>query len=150
MKVTKLKEGLDKIIQTLTIDKENISEDRNKLRARIGIFEKEIDTYKKYADVDKRTIDTISKDKDLLGKAVLKHQNDIKEQEKLIKIQEFSTHKLETELDNLFAEINFQKKKISGLEHEKKRLDEETLILKKTIEENVDEIKLKKVDFICS
>lgn len=69
----------------------------------------------------------------------------MKDYVKLIKIQEQSKKKLETEIEDLIGESQKQRKQIHYLEKERDRLVEEELDLTAKIEETMDDIKLKKV-----
>lgn len=64
---------------------------------------------------------------------------------KLIRIQEQSKRKLESEIDEFKIENNKQKKQIGYLERERDRLAEEELDLTNKIESLMDDIRYKKV-----
>ncbi|CAH1154041.1 unnamed protein product [Phaedon cochleariae] len=143
-KLMKVRESLEKRILVITAEKDEIINDRNNLRQRVAVFEKEIDDYKKYIDEDKRNMDVLAKEKDVLNKSLQRQQAVQKEQSKLIYIQEQSKKKLELELDTFFVESGKQKKKLSQLERERDKLAEDQLELTTTIEENMEDIRLKK------
>nr|XP_023014333.1 cilia- and flagella-associated protein 58-like [Leptinotarsa decemlineata] len=144
VKLVKIREGLEKKVLAMTVEKDDIISDRNNLRQRIALFEKEIDDFKKYIDEDKRNIDVLIKEKDVLNKTLQRQQAVQKDQTKLIHIHEQTKKKLELELDSFFIESGKQKKTINQLERERDRLAEEQLDLTKTIEENMEDIRLKK------
>ncbi|KAJ8965219.1 hypothetical protein NQ314_004289 [Rhamnusium bicolor] len=143
-KITKVRDGIEKKCQGLMADRDELIIDRNNLRIRISAFEKQIDEFKKYGDNDKRMIDTLIKEKEILSKTLQRQQGVQKDLNKLIQIQEQSKKKLEFELDLFFVESGKLKKTISGLERERDRLAEEQLDLTKTIEEHMEDIRLKK------
>lgn len=140
-----MRDMLEKKQHTILTEKDEIIQDRANLRQRISIFEKEIDDYKKYVDEDKRQIETLMKEKEILSKSLQRQQAVQMDQNKLIFIQEQSKKKLELELDTYFIESGKQKKMISQLERERDRLAEEQIDLTQTIEDNMEEIRQKKV-----
>lgn len=144
MKISKTKDSTDKRILILNSEKDELQLDRNNMRQRIAILEKEIDDYKRFADEDKRILDTVNKEKDVLNKTIQRQQVVASDQLKLIQIQDQSKKKLELELDSFFLESGKQKKQIHQLERERDKLAEEQLELAKTIEDNMDDIREKK------
>lgn len=66
---------------------------------------------------------------------------------KIIKIQEQSKRKLESEIDEFKLETGKQRKQISYLERERDRLAEEELDLTNKIETLMEDIRYKKVKY---
>ncbi|XP_044264662.1 cilia- and flagella-associated protein 58-like [Tribolium madens] len=145
-KVTKQKEIFEKRMYLLEGEKTEMVADRNQLRQRIAIFEKEIDDLKRQNENTKRVNENITREKDIISKSVARYEAVNKDQHKLIKIQEQGKKKLEAELDNFIIETNKQAKQIVTLERQKNSLAEEQLNLTKKIEDSMDEIKLKKAE----
>lgn len=144
-KLMKVRVVLEKKIRVIQHDEDEIIADRNNLRVRLMTMERQIEDIKKFYDEDKRTIETLTKEKDILNKALIRQQGMQKDLNKLIQIQEQSKKKLEVELDTIFVENSKQKKIISQLERERDKFAEEQLDLSRTIEEHVEEIRIKKV-----
>ncbi|KAL1494784.1 hypothetical protein ABEB36_010327 [Hypothenemus hampei] len=134
----------EKRILTLNSEKDELQLEKNNMRHRIAILEKEIDDYKRFADEDKRANETVTKEKDILNKTIQRQQVVARDQLKLIQIQDQSKKKLEVELDSLLLESGKQKKQIHQLERERDKLAEVQLELTKTIEYNMDDIREKK------
>lgn len=147
-KVGKIRDLLEKKILALTQEKDEVSNDRLNLRQRIGQFERQIDEFKRYMDDDRRVVDGLSKEKDILNKTLQRQQALQKDTAKLIHIQEQTRKKLELELDTFFIESGKQKKMISQLERERDRLAEEQIELTQTIQDNMEDIRVKKVSSI--
>lgn len=141
----KLKDGLEKRILLLTQEKDEVVNDRTNLRQRIAQFERQIEEFKKYMDEDKRAVDGLVKEKDILNKTLQRQQALQKDTAKLIHIQEQTRKKLELELDTFFIESGKQKKTISQLERERDRFAEEQIELTQTIQDNMEDIRIKKV-----
>ncbi|KAK9886136.1 hypothetical protein WA026_014923 [Henosepilachna vigintioctopunctata] len=144
-KLTKTKDLYDKKIMAMDADKNEVVQDRLKLRQRLFILEKDMDDMKKHADGEKRATEAIIREKDLLNKSILRQQGIAQEQQKVIKIQEQQKRKLEGELDIFYLETNKQKKLIARLEREKERFADEHLEMARQIEDALDQIKLRKV-----
>lgn len=146
-KMAKLRDGVEKKMLFLVQEKDDVINDRMNLRQRIGQFEKQLDDYKKYIDEDKRVVDGLIKDKDVLNKTLQRQQALQKDTAKLIHIQEQTRKKLELELDSFFIESGKQKKTINQLERERDRLAEEQIELTQTLQDNMEDIRIKKVRF---
>lgn len=144
-KLMKVRMSQEKRIRMVLQEKDEMITDRNNLRVRLLAIERQVEESKKFYDEDKRTIETLAKEKDVLNKTLQKQQGAQKDLNKLIQIQEQSKKKLEVELDSLFVENSKQKKLITQLERDRDRLAEEQLDLSRTIEEHVEDIRTKKV-----
>lgn len=144
-RAVKMRDALEKKILGLTQEKDEVTNDRMSLRHRIAQFERQIDEFKKYMDEDKRAMEGLVKEKDVLNKSLLRQQAVQKDTAKLIHIQEQTRKKLELELDTFFIESGKQKKNINQLERERDRLAEEQIELTQTIQDNMEDIRIKKV-----
>lgn len=147
-KIMKMRDLLEKKILALTQEKDEVINDRMSLRHRIAQFERQIDEFKKYMDEDKRAMEGLVKEKDVLNKTLQRQQALQKDTAKLIHIQEQTRKKLELELDTFFIESGKQKKNINQLERERDRLAEEQIELTQTIQDNMEDIRIKKVHLI--
>jgi chromosome segregation ATPase len=159
-KVTKQRDIYEKRMYVMESEKADTISDRNQLRQRLALFEKEIDDLKRQVEAGKRTIENINREKEITTKTIVRYEGNKtiveewrlrcvaavnKDQQKLIKIQEQGKKKLEAELDNFIIDTNKQMKQILTLERQKNSLAEEQLNLTKKIEDTMDDIKLKKV-----
>lgn len=145
-----MRDGLEKKILGLTQERDELVNDRLGLRHRIYQFEKQIEEFKKYMDEDKRAMEGMVKEKDGLNKTLQRQQALQKDTAKLIHIQEQTRKKLELELDTFFIESGKQKKLINQLERERDRLAEEQIELTQTIQDNMEDIRIKKVSIQSS
>lgn len=73
-KFNKIRDNYDKKLSKCELDRYNIIEDRDKLRQMYCNMEKEVEQYKKQSDLDKRTMDGMNREKDILNKNILRHQ----------------------------------------------------------------------------
>lgn len=143
-KTTKVRDLLEKRVTAFQYEKEELIIERGNLRHRMGMIERELDDFKKFLTDDKRQIDLMTKEKDMLNKNIQRQQAIHKDQLRLIQIQEQAKKKLELELDLFFIESGKQKKLIARLERERDKLSEEQLDLTNTIQDQLDDIRLKK------
>ncbi|XP_057669299.1 cilia- and flagella-associated protein 58-like [Diorhabda carinulata] len=144
-KAQKARELMEKKMMVVIKDKDDTTSDRDNLRQKISVLVKEIEDFKKYVDEDKRNIEVMVKEKDILNKTLQRQQVIQKDQQKLIQIQEQAKRKLEVELDLFFIESGKHKKLISQLERERDRLTEEQLDFTNTIQDQLEDIRQKKV-----
>lgn len=71
------KEVLEKKLKAAELDRDSVVVEREKLRVTVANMEREIQSIKKGADVDKRELDNCAREKDILNKNILRHQGNI-------------------------------------------------------------------------
>ncbi|XP_066139447.1 cilia- and flagella-associated protein 58-like [Euwallacea fornicatus] len=144
VKITKAKEIAEKRILLINSQKDELEIDKASMTERIEALEKQIHDYKRVADENKRIIETINKEKNVLNKTIEKQQVVAREQLKLIQIHDHTKKKLEVERDSFFLENEKHKKQIHHLETERDKLKGDQLDLVKTVEDNVENLHEKK------
>lgn len=144
-KVIKAKEVTDRKIGGLERAKYLLEAEKEKMKGNVGIMERECVLSKRQTEIDSKQIDSLTKEKEILHKNLLRIQGAIEQHAKLIKIQEQSKRKLEGDVRNLHHELVAQKKIGFRLEKEKIKAVEGTLDLTQQIEDSMDEMKLKQV-----
>lgn len=147
-KAIKSKEVSDRKIGGLERAKYLLELEKDKMKGNVGIMERECVLSKRQTEQDTKQIDTLSKEKEILHKNLIRTQGAIDQHGKLIKIQEQSKRKLEGDVRNLHHELVAQKKICFRLEKEKIKAVEGTLDLTQQIEDSMDEMKLKQVGLI--
>ncbi|CAH1188590.1 unnamed protein product [Phyllotreta striolata] len=145
-KCAKVRDSLEKKYIKLVREKEELIVERTDLRHRIYLFVKEIDDFKKYIVDDKKKIDIMTKEKDMLNKSYTRQQTAFKDQQRFLQLQEQAKKKMELELDLFLIESGKHKKLIARLERERDRLSEEQLDLTNTIQDQIDDIRMKKAN----
>lgn len=73
-KVTQQREVLEKKLKMTEEDREAVTLEREKLRITLANMEREVQSIKKTADLDKRELDNCAREKDILNKNILRHQ----------------------------------------------------------------------------
>lgn len=81
----------------------------------------ELEVMKKNAEIDRKKIDELSREKELLNKKMLKTEADTKKQQNIVKLHEQSKKNLEHEIQNYKEEAQKQRKLIYQLEKERDR-----------------------------
>lgn len=117
-----LKRQIDKLVKaTKLLENSKLEAEKNKDIAKNGIYqlEREIDDTNKLAKEDRKIIDTLKNERDLLIKEIHKAEKNNREQaEALMKEQKDHAEKI-AEIQNLRKDIERLNKKISQLEKEK-------------------------------
>lgn len=117
-----LKRQIDKLVKaTKLLENAKLEAEKNKDIAKNGIYqlEREIDDTNKLAKEDRKIIDTLKNERDLLIKEIHKAEKNNREQaEALMKEQKDHAEKI-AEIQNLRKDIERLNKKISQLEKEK-------------------------------
>ncbi|KAI4460742.1 cilia and flagella-associated protein 58-related [Holotrichia oblita] len=147
-KYSKSKEIVEARIKQIEDEKSDINVDREKLRQMIGNMSREIDLMKRQTDNDKRSLEHLTREKEIMNKNMVRQQAVSRDHVKLIKIQEQARRKLVSEIDTHIIEGNKKIKQICYLEKERDRLLEEQLNLTKKIEDYMDEAKLRKAKYL--
>lgn len=73
-KVSKMREVLEKKLKNLESEKCVVILERDKLRQMVSSVETEIQQIKKVADNDKRTLEGLQREKEIMSKSILRHQ----------------------------------------------------------------------------
>lgn len=148
LEIVKLGKTKDHYLRKLALgerEKKDMIEERDKLRHTIHGLEKELDKELAVIEEDKRQMEFMTREKDILNKNVLRHQALTRDHVKLLKLQQQTKKKLELEIESYQIERGKQAKQVSYLEKEKDRLLEEELDLTKKIEDTMEDVRLKKV-----
>lgn len=73
----KVRENYDKKLKHMENDKAKVGEDRDKLRQIYANMEREVEAVKKQQGSDKRNLENMLREKDILNKNILRHQGQI-------------------------------------------------------------------------
>ncbi|XP_045455418.1 cilia- and flagella-associated protein 58-like [Melitaea cinxia] len=134
--------------QLLEQAKAGVESDRENLRQQVSVMEREIMLGKKQAEADRREVENLNREKDILNKNMQKIQNEALENLQIINRQEQRRKQLEHELDTSAAQINKQRLIIRQLEKDKDRMLEETIALNEKIDEISEEVRLRTADIL--
>ncbi|XP_059050606.1 cilia- and flagella-associated protein 58-like [Achroia grisella] len=147
-KLTKQAVQQTKKYQLLEGNKASVESERERLRQQVSVMEREIMLGKKQAESDKREIENLNREKDILNKNMQKIQNEAIENLQMLHLQEQRRKQLEHELELNATQINKQRLLIRQLEKDKDRMLEETIALNEKVDEISEEIRLRTADIL--
>ncbi|CAK1594342.1 unnamed protein product [Parnassius mnemosyne] len=147
-KLSKQSTQQTKKYQLLEQSKASIEAERERLRQQVTVMEREIMLSNKHAEADKREIENLNREKDILNKTVQKIQNEALENLQMLALQEQRRKQLEHELQVHAAQTNKQRLTIRQLEKDKDRMLEETIALNDKIDETTEEVRLRTADIL--
>ncbi|XP_075986653.1 cilia- and flagella-associated protein 58-like isoform X2 [Anticarsia gemmatalis] len=148
VKLTKQAIQQTKKFQLLEQTKANIESEREGLRQQVAIMERDLQLGNKQAEADRREIENLNREKDILNKNMQKIQNEALDNLHMLHLQEQRRKQLEHELDVNAAQINKQRLLIRQYEKDKDRTLEETIALNEKIDEISEEVRLRTADIL--
>ncbi|XP_049880437.1 cilia- and flagella-associated protein 58-like [Pectinophora gossypiella] len=128
--------------------KANLESERERLHQQVSVMEREIMLGKRQAEADKRDIENLCREKDILNKNMQKIQNEAAENLNMLNLQEQHRKQLDHELEMNARQINKQRLMIRQYEKDKDRLLEEAIALNEKIDEISEEVRLRTADII--
>ncbi|KAL0811267.1 hypothetical protein ABMA28_009685 [Loxostege sticticalis] len=149
--VSKLTKGAVQQMKKYTLleqSKAAVESERERLRQQVSVMEREIMLGKKQAEADKREIENLNREKDILNKNMQKIQNEALENLQMLHLAEQRRKQMEHELEMSAAQINKQRLIIRQLEKDKDRMLEETIALNEKIDEISEEVRLRTADIL--
>ncbi|NWV19080.1 CFA58 protein, partial [Origma solitaria] len=147
-KLSKTREVLQAKLRAAEEHKVDAEHERNMLKNQIIRLEKELETAKKQAETDKRTIDGLVRERDMLNQNLIKATNATQKQIDLVKLHEQSKQNLEGEIQSYKVEAQKQRKIIYQLEKERESFIHETSELKEKILHHMKDLEIHQMQ-IC-
>ncbi|NXI41847.1 CFA58 protein, partial [Galbula dea] len=132
-KLNKLRDVLQNKLHVTEEQKADAVHERNNLKNEISRLERELEAAKKQAEIDKKAIDELVRERDLLNKNLVRATNATQKQINLVKLHEQSKKNLEQEIQNYKNEAQKQRKIIYQLEKERDGFINETSELKQKV-----------------
>lgn len=145
MKLTKLRETIQRKLRGVEDHKSEIECDKETLKSTIIGLERELEVMKKNAEIDRKKIDELSREKELLNKKMLKTEADTKKQQNIVKLHEQSKKNLEHEIQNYKEEAQKQRKLIYQLEKERDRYINEASEMTQKCLGAMEEVKIREM-----
>ncbi|XP_007901821.1 cilia- and flagella-associated protein 58 [Callorhinchus milii] len=139
-KLNKVKEVMHRKMHVLEDHKTDLENQRETLKNLTSGLDRELEAVKKQADIDKKAIDELVRERDILNKNVLKAISATDKQLNLVKLHEQSKKVLENEIQNYKNEAHKQRKIILHLEKERDRYINETSALSHRVYQNMEDI----------
>ncbi|NXO89249.1 CFA58 protein, partial [Certhia brachydactyla] len=147
-KLSKIRDVLQHKLRTAEEQKVDAEHEKSMLKNQIIRLEKELETVKKQAETDKRTIDGLVRERDMLNQNLIKATNANQKQIHLVKLHEQSKQNLEAEIQSYKIEAQKQRKIIYQLEKERESFINETSELKEKVLDHMKDIEIHQMQ-IC-
>ncbi|NXD90154.1 CFA58 protein, partial [Chaetorhynchus papuensis] len=147
-KLSKMRDVLHNKLRTAEEQKVDADHEKTTLKNQIIRLEKELETAKKQAEIDKRTTDGLVRERDMLNQNLIKATNATQKQIDLVKLHEQSKQNLEAEIQSYKIEAQKQRKIIYQLEKERESFINETSELKEKILLNMKDLEIHQMQ-IC-
>ncbi|XP_059706765.1 cilia- and flagella-associated protein 58 [Haemorhous mexicanus] len=148
-KLSKMRDVLQNKLRTAEEQKVDAEHEKNMLKNQIIRLEKELETGKKQAESDKRAIDGLVRERDMLNQNLVKAANATQKQIDLVKFHEQSKQNLETEIQHYKIEAQKQRKIIYQLEKERESFIKEATELKEKILNHMKDLEMHQIQ-ICN
>ncbi|XP_008642196.2 PREDICTED: cilia- and flagella-associated protein 58 [Corvus brachyrhynchos] len=147
-KLSKMRDVLQNKLRTAEEQKVDADHEKSMLKNEIIRLEKEFETAKKQAEIDKRTTDGLVRERDMLNQNLIKATNATQKQIDLVKLHEQSKQNLEAEIQSYKIEAQKQRKIIYQLEKERESFINEMSELKEKILHNMKDLEIHQMQ-IC-
>ncbi|XP_062390112.1 cilia- and flagella-associated protein 58 [Sardina pilchardus] len=144
-KLTKVREGTQRRLRLTEDQKLEVEQQRDMLKNQITGLEKEMELSKKQMEVDKKAIDELVRERDILNKNMIKAANATEKQMGMVKLHEQSKKNLEQEIINYRHEAQKQRKIIYQLEKERDRYINEASDLTQKVLQHMEDIKVREM-----
>mmetsp|Transcript_128 Transcript_128/g.329 ORF Transcript_128/g.329 Transcript_128/m.329 type:complete len:852 (-) Transcript_128:130-2685(-) len=120
-KTLKLHEALKKKAKTLEDEKAELESKRNGLKQDLKSMQENSDAARKEADIDRKKIEDLLRERDILNKSVVKADEQTKKQIDLVKRQETQAMNLQKDIARWKAEAQEFRKRIFELEKQREK-----------------------------
>ncbi|NWW77365.1 CFA58 protein, partial [Climacteris rufus] len=147
-KLSKMRDVLQNKLRAAEEQKVDAEHEQNMLKNQITRLEKELETAKKQAEIDKRATDGLMRERDMLNQNLIKATNATQKQINLVKLHEQSKQNLEAEIQNYKIEAQKQRKIIYQLEKERESFINETSELKEKVLHHMKDLEIHQIQ-IC-
>ncbi|KAM7374887.1 hypothetical protein PAMP_007521 [Pampus punctatissimus] len=125
-KQTKMREAIQKKFHQMEDQKADVDVQKETLKAQIAGLEKDLESSQKQVEADKKAIDELIRERDILNKNIIKAAQSTEKQQNLVKLLEQDKKTLEHEISGYRQEAQKQRKIIQQLEKERDRYINET------------------------
>uniref|UniRef100_A0A2K6MJ10 Cilia and flagella associated protein 58 n=1 Tax=Rhinopithecus bieti TaxID=61621 RepID=A0A2K6MJ10_RHIBE len=137
------KEQIHKKLHHIEDQKAEVEQHKETLKNQIVGLEREVEASKKQAELDRKAMDELLRERDILNKNMLKAVNATQKQTDLVKLHEQAKRNLEEEIQNYKDEAQKQRKIIFHLEKERDRYINQASDLTQKVLMNMEDIKVR-------
>lgn len=144
-RLNKTRETIQRKLRGVEDNKAEIEGQKETLKSQIVGLERELEASKKQAEQDKKAIDELVRERDILNKNMLKATASTQKQLNLVKLHEQSKKNLEQEIQNYKEEAQKQRKIIYQLEKERDRYINEASDLTQKVLQHMEDVKVREM-----
>lgn len=145
VRLTKMRETIQRRLRTTEDQKMEVEQQKEILRSQIGGLEKELELSRKQTEADKKVIDDLVRERDILNKNLLKAASATQKQLGLVRLNEQTRKNLEQEIQNYKDEAQKQRKIIFQLEKERDRYINEAGELTQKVLQHMEDVKIREM-----
>ncbi|XP_068577374.1 cilia- and flagella-associated protein 58 [Cebidichthys violaceus] len=145
-KQTKMREAIQKKFHQMEDQKADVDVQRETLRAQIAGLEKDLESSQKQVETDKKAIDELIRERDILNKNMIKAAQSTEKQQNLVKLLEQDKKTLEHEIGGYRQEAQKQRKIIQQLEKERDRYINETSNLMQKVLQKMSDVEVRETE----
>ncbi|KAM8834934.1 cilia- and flagella-associated protein 58 [Synchiropus picturatus] len=145
-KQTRMREAIQKKLNQMEEQKADVDVQRETQRAQIAGLEKDLESAQKQVDSDKKAIEELMRERDILSKNIIKAVQSTEKQQGLVKTLEQDKKALEHEISCYQHEANKQRKIILQLEKERDRYINENSSLMQKVQQRLGDLELKETE----
>ncbi|KAF6019521.1 ccdc147 [Bugula neritina] len=144
-RLNRMRETIQRRLRTVEDHKAEVEQSKETLKGNITALERELESARKQAEMDKKAIDDLVRERDILNKNMLKAGAATQKQQNLVKLHEQSKKTLEQEIQNYKEEAQKQRKIIYQLEKERDRYINEASDLTQKVLQHMEEVKVREM-----
>ncbi|KAM5271835.1 cilia- and flagella-associated protein 58 [Ctenodactylus gundi] len=144
-KLNKIREQIHKKLYQIEDQKAEVEQHKETLKNQILGLEREVEVSKKQAELDKKAMDELLRERDILNKNMLKAINATQKHMDTVKLHEQAKRNLEEEIQNYKTEAQKQRKIIFQLEKERDRYINEASEFTQKLLLNMEDIKVREM-----
>lgn len=145
-KQIKMREAIQKKYHQIEDQKADVDVQKETLKAQIAGLEKDIESAQKQVDTDKKAIDELIRERDILNKNIIKAAQSTEKQQSLVKLLEQDKKTLEHEINGYRQEAQKQRKIIQQLEKERDRYINETSSLMQKVQVKINDVEVREME----
>ena len=142
VRVNKVREGLNKKLNILEEQKSEVEHSREAKQAEIASLNRDIEAHNKSADSDRKTIEGLVKERDLLSKQLKKTETATSKIQDIIKVNMNTKRNLEQEIAGYKKAAEKQRKKSYQLEKEREKYAIEASDANAKYHKSLEQVKL--------
>ncbi|KAI0235754.1 Cilia- and flagella-associated protein 58 [Lamellibrachia satsuma] len=144
-RLNKMRDSVQRRLRLVEDQKGETEQSREILKNQITALDKELEVSKKQVEQDRKAIDELVRERDILNKNMLKASANTQKQLNLVKLHEQSKKNLEQEIQNYKEEAQKQRKIIYQLEKERDRYINEASDLTQKVLQHMEDVKVREM-----